>query len=164
MVAIAICMMRRKSCPTYPDGQKIHNLYSASVLSSVQSATGAFSYAALTYNATAPFQVGRVLYGNGMSAAYDYDPEMQRLSELQTVTTTTIQNLGYQFDLVGNLTQIDDGVGTMSQEFDYDDLNRLVQSSGPYGARDYEYDSTGNLLAFGDKNSGFWNFSQTGDI
>lgn len=150
----------RQTSGTYPDGIRIDDIYDGSVLSAVQSASAALSFATLTYSTAAPTKFGSVLYGNGMSAQFGYDPNMLRLSSLKTLASgSTIQHLGYQYDYVGNISQITDSVAQTTRTFAFDALDRLVQSTGPYGASSYEYDSIGNLLLNGDKSGGFWNFS-----
>jgi hypothetical protein len=45
---------------------------------------------------------------------------------------------------------VGDGATGMNQSFVYDDLDRLLQASGPYGTKTYAYDRVGNLTQFGD--------------
>src|SRR5260221_508782 len=112
--------MGRETSVTYPDGVTVKNAYDASVLSAVQSADGTLSYATLAYSAAVPGKLSSVLYGNGMSTQYAYDPNMFRLAGMQTQTSTgTIQNFSYQYDNVGNISQITDAVGTNTQTFSY---------------------------------------------
>jgi len=81
-----------------------------------------------------------------------------RLSEIKTGTTgdaTSLQSLVYQYDAVGNVTQIDDYKAGLPQyhTFQYDALNRLTQaqasggSYGDYGADTYQYSFSGNLTS-----------------
>jgi RHS repeat-associated protein len=155
----------RETTLTYPDQFKIRNVYDASALSVVQSTSGSVSYASLSYSTSAPMKISNVLYGNGMSAKYTYDPVMFRLANLKALAAgATIENFSYQYDNVGNISQITDGVGPMTQTFAYDPLDRLAQASGPYGTSDYAYDSLGNLTQNPDRAGGFWNFNDTADV
>jgi RHS repeat-associated protein len=66
----------------------------------------------------------------------------------------TLQNLGYTYDFVGNMTSITDPLFTATRDLlVYDDLNRLIQASGKFGGTDqsqttcnYSYSSIGDLL------------------
>ena len=59
----------------------------------------------------------------------------------------------YQFDNGGNITGITDALWTGSRDFAYDDLNRLTQAAGNFGAgladvtHNYAYDAIGNILS-----------------
>lgn len=63
---------------------------------------------------------------------------------------TTLQNLGYSFDLGGNIQTITDTING-TQTFLYDELNRLTSATGPYGSGGasatltYGFDQIGNL-------------------
>ncbi len=62
-----------------------------------------------------------------------------------------IQNLTYEYDGVGNVTKITDGVSGEVKNFTYDALNRLIQADGNYGANQssalltFEYYPNGNI-------------------
>ena len=58
-----------------------------------------------------------------------------------------LQDLGYSFDPVGNLTTLIDRANSAGQSFQYDPLNRLTSAAGAYGAYAYRYDQLGNLLS-----------------
>ena len=90
-------------------------------------------------------------YGNGTRTTSTYDRQTFRL---QTLTTqkgpTVLQDLGYTFDVGGNVTGITDPRhGT--QTFRYDALDRLTQATngatGGYGTITYSYNEIGNLLS-----------------
>ncbi|MCP4429117.1 MAG: hypothetical protein GY803_31920, partial [Chloroflexi bacterium] len=61
---------------------------------------------------------------------------------LQSITHGSLLGFNYQYDLIGNITQITSGSDT--QNFTYDHLNRLDDVSGSY-AEDYAYDALGNI-------------------
>ena len=99
----------------------------------------------IDYNATG--QLTKLMYGNGLTTDYSYDPQTLRLNTLRTTGSTgTLQDFSYAFDRVGNVTAITDRVHTATQSFRYDPLNRLTQASGAYGAVTYDYDALGNLM------------------
>lgn len=163
--SMAYDALGRETSLTYPDGIRIDELYDGSALSSVQSASNSFAFATLSYSTVAPMKVSGVVYGNGMTSQYAYDPTLFRLASLKALAAgATLQSLAYQYDSVGNITQITDSTGPMTQFFTYDALDRLLQSSGPYGTNNYEYDSIGNLAVNPDKNSGSWGFADASDL
>ncbi len=98
------------------------------------------------YNAAG--QIIKVVYSNGVTSDYSYDPQTLRLSSLRTSNfeLQTLQDFSYSFDPVGNVTQIDDLVNTADQTFQYDALNRLTQAAGSYGTQTYQYDPIGNMV------------------
>ena len=118
------------------------------------------------YNASG--QITRIEYGNpagggasGTRTDYSYDPLSQRLIHLVTSHTsqvTSIQDFQYSYDSVGNIVAIVDNVGTASQTFQYDALNRLITATGNYCAssgsstgftictKSYQYDTIGNII------------------
>jgi RHS repeat-associated protein len=75
----------------------------------------------------------------------------KRLQQITTAKSTNIQNLAYSYDLVGNITNIVDGVysGAASAtvgKIQYDDLNRLVSLTNANGSFSYGYSPIGNVL------------------
>jgi len=91
-------------------------------------------------------QILKIQYGNGTETNYTYDPDTLRLTNLLTDSPSgKVQDLTYQFDSVGNITQLNDYVNTATQTFLYDDLDRLTQATGSYGSFGYSYDSIGNM-------------------
>jgi hypothetical protein len=57
---------------------------------------------------TALGQTGEILYGNLVQTTYQYNAATSRLTTLYTTGSTTLQNLSYGYDNVGNVTSIDD--------------------------------------------------------
>jgi uncharacterized protein RhaS with RHS repeats len=66
-------------------------------------------------------------------------------------TSGNQKNLSYTYDDNGNVTSITDGLFTASRTFQYDDLNRLINAAGTFGANQvqtaciYGYNAIGNL-------------------
>jgi RHS repeat-associated protein len=84
-----------------------------------------------------------IAYGNGASTSYTYDPDTFRLLELTTTrpgSTGSLQDLGYTYDPVGNITRLTDSaqqtiffdgqVVTPSADYTYDPIYRLIRASG----------------------------------
>ncbi len=93
------------------------------------------------------------------SAAYQYDPAGNRLSEtVNGVTTTSVYNnldqltqsitsgvtTTYNYDTRGNLEQMGDGVNTTTYTWDAQD--RLISAATPNGTASYVYDSDGRRV------------------
>jgi len=143
---LAYDAMDRLARLTYPDGNTVDYAYDArGMVTSIPGFVDAITYAPSGQRQT-------IRYSNGVESQYAYD-ERQRLRALQTVRDeTTLQDLTYLFDGVGNVVAIGDGradralENDSSQSFVYDSLYRLVHAAGTYGAIDYGYDATGNLV------------------
>jgi RHS repeat-associated protein len=87
-----------------------------------------------------------IVYGNGATTEFAYDPETFRLARLKTTRTgfapadRVVQELSYTYDAVGNITHIrDDAQQTVffrnkrvepSAEYTYDAVHRLVEAFG----------------------------------
>ena len=94
---------------------------------------------------------------NGVITDYTYDPlENFRLTDLVSVqSTTTLQDMHYDYDNIGNIMQIVDASDTdlaKTVDYQYDDLNRLGTSTVSYVThptddytRTYQYDAVGNM-------------------
>lgn len=97
------------------------------------------------YNAAG--QITKMVYGNGVTTDYSYNPQTLRLQNLKSVGPGgVIQDFTYNFDAVGNVQSIADAVHTASQSFTYDSLNRLVTANGArYGNFTYAYNQVGNM-------------------
>ena len=120
----------------------------------------------------------RLVYGNGIVTTYQYDPLTRRLTNInaderdpalvsRNLPPRPFQRLVYGYDLVGNVTQIrndapfDDTIkgpvllGTVNQNFTYDDLYQLKRAAGSYQEQSgshndysltFNYDEIGNIL------------------
>lgn len=131
---------------TYPDGEKLHYSYDNGGLLNAawgEKASNRYDYVkSLTYDEFN--QRKRIEYGNGTVTTYDYDQLTRNLSTLVTALKDSrkIQNLSYQYDLVGNVLNIKNSIeiptntalpaGPVEQNFRYDDLYRLEHGDGQY--------------------------------
>ena len=99
----------------------------------------------MDYNAAG--QITKMVYGNGVTTDYAYNPQTLRLQNLKSVGPGgVIQDFTYNFDAVGNVQSIADTVHTASQSFTYDSLNRLATANGArYGNFTYAYNQIGNM-------------------
>ncbi|MBP2329516.1 RHS repeat-associated protein [Kibdelosporangium banguiense] len=130
---------------TYPDGEKVTYGYDSG--GQVTTATGVKDNRNYTYLARQDYDKfeQKVLTetGSGVRTSYSYDAEDRRLatSKSQQPDGREFQNLLYQYDNVGNVTQLANDVavppakgigGPSKQTFGYDDLNQLTTASGEY--------------------------------
>ncbi|MGD8457414.1 MAG: SpvB/TcaC N-terminal domain-containing protein, partial [Anaerolineales bacterium] len=99
-------------------------------------------------------QITSVALGNGALISNDYDTENStfRLKNRSVdVGPTNLLDFEYFYDLVGNITQINDNKLGEIITYQYDDLNRLTSaeaiSDTDYAYRQqFEYDKVGNIL------------------
>jgi len=85
---------------------------------------------------------------------YAWDAQGGRLAQLMTTApgtqSTTLQNLSYQYDTVGNIGAIVDAVNNETQAFGYDALDRLTDWTLNNTLQErYTYSANGNLLSKG---------------
>jgi RHS repeat-associated protein len=135
--------LNRVTSQTTPDGSETRSTYNeASLLEKVEArirgaATWTTFVAGIDYNARG--QRERVEYGSGTVTGYTYDEETFRLVELRTTRTadhTTLQELRYECDPVGNIVAVADAVsyGNAAEPahglYEYDALYQLVRAEG----------------------------------
>jgi RHS repeat-associated protein len=134
---------------TYPDGFIVNYSYDAgNNLASITDKDGRPLAAGFQYNASS--RITEFTFGNGVTSEYRYDDLVRMISARSfTDTGKDLQELVYAFDSANNVLSLDDLTTGSSQEFDYDEANRLVRALGPYGEESYEYDEIGNLLKKG---------------
>jgi RHS repeat-associated protein len=134
---------------TYPGGEVVNYGYIDRMLS-LDTVSGTSSYVNnMTYDA--PGRLRTLAMGNGVIVTSTYNPWTTQGGRLQSVqavkSPTTLQNLVYTYDAVGNILSISDNVAAQTSNFTYDALNRLDLATGAY-YDDLTYDSTtGNLTS-----------------
>ena len=91
--------------------------------------------------------------GNGLTTQADHDAVTARLNSIATGPggSATIQNLGYLFDNAGNVIQRQDNNQGLSENFYYDNLHRLDNSTlGGSQNLDVALDNQGNITTKSD--------------
>ena len=122
---------------TYPDGTIVN--YSTDAMD--RATTIKTSSATLaTINYRPDNRIANITYGNGVLTVYRYD-KLGRTTEIKVVQgQTTLLDLAYGYDAVGNVVSIG------SESYLYDFLNRLTSATGAWGTIKYGYDAVGNRL------------------
>jgi hypothetical protein len=87
--------------------------------------------------------VSQKTYANGKSTTYSYYAANQRLKK---IVTSGLQNFSYTYDNVGNIKSIADGVSGKTENFGYDDLDRLTTAGDNSYNLQYQYNAVGNML------------------
>ncbi|MGD2250885.1 MAG: RHS repeat-associated core domain-containing protein [Candidatus Methanofastidiosia archaeon] len=112
-------------------------------------------YAEFTYNDDS--LLATMSYSNNVVTSFQYDNRNRPVSIEAEKNDTDLVFLQYQYDPVGNITQLDynrrlpDHQWVQSTEiFQYDWLDRLVSAEGDYGLLSYTYDPAGNRLSLND--------------
>ncbi len=147
--------MGRVRTLTYPDTEVVTYTYNGSgdieTIQGVKNSVTTDYIKDVNYNASG--QATFTKYGNNVTSDYTYNSQTLRLNQIVTKKpdgTTKLQDLSYTFDNEGNVTHISDIVNSMSQDFTYDDLNRLIQATGSaYGTKTYAYNTIGNMTTKG---------------
>jgi RHS repeat-associated protein len=144
-----------------PSGFVTKNVYNArGYLWKVTDNAGTLVYwQANTLSAT-----GKVLtetLGNGLSTTRGYD-ELDRMTSNVVGSGTNVQNFTYAYDTIGNLTQRVDVIqSSLTENFAYDRLNRLLQSSGTgLTTHSQSFNATGNITYKSDV--GTYNYNAQG--
>jgi RHS repeat-associated protein len=95
--------------------------------------------------------------GNGVQVATSYTPwtnEMITRTEGSGGSTTNLQNLTYNWDLTGNLHQRVDNRQGLTEQFGYDSMNRLLNSTlNSTNNLTLTYDASGNINSKSDVSS-----------
>jgi RHS repeat-associated protein len=133
----------------YPSGRIVHYQLDdrsrvviittqANAASPIESIASGFHYL--------PFGPARTWkHGNGLETDIAYDRDY-RVTDIDVGDQESIVSLDYQYNDASNITAMLDNLGLNSQEFGYDELNRLTSASGNYGEIGYRYDGVGNRL------------------
>ena len=118
---------------TYPGGYNL--TYSYDPMERV-SQVGTF----VNFTYTLDNQISTITYGDGVKATYTYNSRDMPTRVHSVNGTTTLLDLNYTYDGVGNVLSIN------NQNYSYDALNRLTSGNGTWGTLVYKYDPAGNIL------------------
>ena len=153
--------MDRVKTMKYPDGEVVTYTYNSQGL--VERVSGSSVYVQSTdYDASGRVRLRKlgndVVEQEWVYYAWDMPNGRGRLQRIKAGTpsnTTSLQDLRYTYDAVGNVLSIQDWKAgapgsPQTQSFSYDPLNRLKTAQadpggGSYGPESYAYDPMGNL-------------------
>ena len=95
-------------------------------------------------------QIRQEQLGSGVTTSYAYDPLGRlRFVHAQTASEQTVQKLAFDYAANSSLTERHDLLTGTSEDFSYDDLDRLtgwkVTQGGKVSEEAYDYDDLGNL-------------------
>lgn len=141
-------VLSRVDTYTYPSGFEVQNVYNQHGYFSqmVRTDTGVSIWKADIRNARG--QIEQQTLGNGLVTAKSYVPATGIIKSIQT---GVVQNLDFTFDKIGNLTQRRDLRLNLTEDFKYDNLNRVTESKViGLSAITVSYDTLGNISSRSD--------------
>ena len=130
---------------TYPNGRTATYAYNtANQISQVDTTLSAVTTTLASTMTYKPFGgMTGMTYGNGLNRTLSYDQQYR----IEGIQTGAAQDLGYLFDPNGNITDITNNLDALkNKNYTYDTLNRLTDSTGPWGTLGWTYDNVGNRL------------------
>ncbi len=142
---------------SYPSGFTIAYTYNPlGFLERVQNTSGSKVYYQLT-KSDAKGRIETEWLGDGSSTATNYEGDSGRITELKTTNgASTVQHFTYAYDDYGNMKARNDQVHTLTEDFSFDGLDRLVSASVPGNPTvNYDYDVIGNITAKSDYGSSY---------
>ena len=78
-----------------------------------------------------------------MVTSQTFDPLTGQLSTIKAGAGNAVQNFGFRYDTIGNLTSRSDANTGLSEIFGYDNLNRMTSATlGANPAKTVSYDTT----------------------
>ncbi len=144
---------------TYPSGLAVWNVYDAQgalkeVVNDNSGTIGTLKYWQ-RLEVDARGNITKAKLGNGVETLRSYTPETGRLSSIYSYKgVSQIQDSSYQFDVLGNLTQRTNNTLSQTENFAYDNLNRVVQVDTIVGGNTTTvttaYSATGNITSKSD--------------
>jgi len=129
----------------------------------IQSVTDANSPTTVYWQQIASNAMGQGIdeqYGNGLHTYSTYDSITGLLANRFTGASSQIQNLSYQWDKVGNLNERKDAGLVLTEDFLYDNLNRMYQSTLNSTTVNLSvgYDALGNITSKSDIGTATWTY------
>jgi RHS repeat-associated protein len=132
---------------TYPSGLSIVNEYNNyGFLYRIKNSSSNKIYWQIN-ELTALEQITKQLYGNGLTVNREFDKNTNFLTSINTQNGKgNQQNLGFNYDVIGNLTERKDLLQNKQEIFEYDALNRLLKAKiAGADSLSMLYDELGNI-------------------
>ena len=141
----------------YPNGEAVQVLYSVYGHALVEKDPGTGIEYRRTNGTNARGQATQETFGNGVILTPTYQLQTGQLTGLTySGAGGTLRQLGYGYDVFGNLKRQSLGGGASREDYSYDQLHRLVQSirsGAASGTVSYGFDAVGNLTKKSDFSS-----------
>jgi RHS repeat-associated protein len=141
----------RADIVTYPSGFAVRNEYtSLGYLSRLLN--NATSNALWTANtANAELQITQQTAGNGVVTNRAFDPNTGLTQTIQAGVSNAVANFSFGFNLVGSLTSRGDAINSVTENFTYDNMNRLTQYAIAGGStKTVGYNALGSITSKSD--------------
>lgn len=146
----------RPSVVAYPNGLRIRNVYDRrGFLTQVRDADRNDLYAHFV-TADARGNIVETRLGNGVTTLHDFEAETGFLASIRSSRAGAppfdVQELDFEFDTLGNLLRRRDAGQDVEETFEYDPLNRLVNtrtalSRAEVSETPVQYDALGNITS-----------------
>src|SRR6185503_6963259 len=120
--------------------------YTDGVVSSLTLTMGSTTVNGATAISYQPMNRGMASWtsSNGLVNTMGYDTD----GRLTGISVPGVQSLGFAYDNANRLTQIANGIdNTLTQDFGYDAMSRLVSVYSATDNESYQYDADGNRLS-----------------
>jgi hypothetical protein len=133
----------------YPNGEAVQQVYGfwGHAIAEKDPASGIEYRRSNSVNARG--QATSETFGNGMTLASSYQSQTGQLTGLTYATASgSLRQLGYGYDVFGNVKRQSLNGGASREDYAYDHLHRMVsaiRSGAASGAVSYGYDAVGNL-------------------
>lgn len=130
---------------SYPDGNHANYTYTNGVVSGLTLTMGGSMVNGATSISYQPMNLGMASWTSSNSLVnkmgYDTDGRLIR------ITATGVESLGFAYDNANRVTQIANDINnTVTQDFGYDAMSRLVSVYSGVGNESFQYDANGNRL------------------
>jgi len=127
----------------YPDGNQANYTYTNGVVSGLTLTMAGTTINGATAISYQPMNLGMASWtsSNGLVNTMGYDTD----GRLTGISVPGVQSLGFTYDNANRITQIANGIdGTLTQDFGYDAMSRLVSVYSGADNETFQYDSSGN--------------------
>ena len=145
--------LSRPLTQTLPSGEALTYTYNA--MGALSSLSGTNTYLSNIHHSASGQVTDRQL-GNGLIQQSCYDANTLRITNLRaysgtlqscgTGVTTLKLDLAYTYQPNGNISEVVDANRLEASTYTYDELDRLINTSGPYG-KSQSYDAIGNITS-----------------
>ncbi|MDD4192015.1 MAG: hypothetical protein PHI28_11830, partial [Mangrovibacterium sp.] len=146
----------RENQLTYPSGFAVRHVYDTNgYLAEIRRVSDS-QVLWVAQEANARGQLTRMLLGNGLVTEKTFNPNT---GFVENIHTGSIQNMGFQWNARGNLLQRSNTLKSRTEDFTYDNLDRLATSTvNGYPTVSVNYDVLGNITSKSDVATGAFTY------